>query len=93
MSFPSGIVILSNAMPQEDQGVAGSLVNTVVNYSISMGLGFAGVVEYYIGNNEADVLAGYRAASYTGVGLAGLGTIIATCFMIVTWQNSKKPAS
>ena len=44
MSFPSGILILSNAMPHKDQGVAGSLVNTVVNYSISMGLGIAGTV-------------------------------------------------
>lgn len=90
MSFPSGIVILSNAMPQQDQGVAGSLVNTVVNYSISMGLGFAGVVEYYVGNGGEDILIGYRAASYMGVGLAGLGTIIATCFMIVTWMDSRK---
>ncbi|KAJ5976113.1 hypothetical protein N7481_009820 [Penicillium waksmanii] len=93
MSFPSGIVILSNAMPQQDQGVAGSLVNTVVNYSISMGLGFAGVVEYYVGNDGENVLVGYRAASYTGVGLAGLGTIIATCFMLVTWRDSRKASS
>ncbi|KAJ5391375.1 hypothetical protein N7509_006865 [Penicillium cosmopolitanum] len=93
MSFPSGIVILSNAMPQQDQGVAGSLVNTVVNYSISMGLGFAGVVEYYVGNDGENVLVGYRAASYMGVGLAGLGTIIATCFMLVTWRDSRKASS
>ncbi|KAJ5574727.1 hypothetical protein N7450_008626 [Penicillium hetheringtonii] len=90
MSFPSGILILSNAMPQEDQGVAGSLVNTVVNYSISMGLGFAGVVEYYVGNDGENLLQGYRAATYTGVGLAGLGTVIASCFMIVTWRGSRK---
>lgn len=93
MSFPSGIVILSNAMPQQDQGVAGSLVNTVVNYSISMGLGFAGVIEYYVGNDGENVLVGYRAASYMGVGLAGLGTIIATCFMLVTWRDSRKASS
>ena len=77
-------------MPQEDQGVAGSLVNTVVNYSISMGLGFAGVVEYYVGNDGENLLQGYRAATYTGVGLAGLGTVIASCFMIVTWRESRR---
>ncbi|KAJ5082808.1 hypothetical protein N7532_011851 [Penicillium argentinense] len=90
MSFPSGILILSNAMPQQDQGVAGSLVNTVVNYSISMGLGFAGVVEHYVSNNGDDILKGYRGATYMGVGLAGFGTLVATCFMIVTWINSRK---
>lgn len=93
MSFPSGILVLSNAMPQQDQGVAGSLVNTVVNYSISMGLGFAGVVEYYVGNNGEDVLKGYRAATYMGVGLAGFGTLVATCFMILTRRNSRNAAS
>jgi len=90
MSFPSGILILSNSMPQQDQGVAGSLVNTVVNYSISLGLGFAGTVERYVNNDNKDVLRGYRGATYLGVGLAGLGTIIATCFLVATWTSSRK---
>lgn len=90
MSFPSGILILSNAMPQKDQGVAGSLVNTVVNYSISMGLGIAGTVERYVSNDGEDTLQGYRGATYTGVGLAGCGTIIAICFMAVTWVEWRK---
>lgn len=62
MSFPTGILILSDAMPQQDQGVAGSLVNTVVNYSISMGLAFAGTVDRYVNNYGEDVLKGYRGA-------------------------------
>lgn len=90
MSFPSGILILSNSMPQKDQGVAGSLVNTVVNYSISLGLGFAGTVERYVNDDNKDVLKGYRGATYMGIGLAGLGTIIATCFLVVTWTSSRK---
>ncbi|PYI01663.1 MFS general substrate transporter [Aspergillus sclerotiicarbonarius CBS 121057] len=85
MSFPSGTVIMSNAMPREHQGVAGSLVNTVVNYSISLGLGFAGTVESYVNDDGRDTLKGYRGASYMGVGLAGLGVLLATCFMLVTW--------
>ncbi|KAJ5929540.1 hypothetical protein N7454_006490 [Penicillium verhagenii] len=89
MSFPSGILILSNAMPAEDQGVAGSLVTTAVNYSISLGLGFAGVVESYVNDDGQDVLKGYRGASYMGLGLAGLGVIVATSFMIVTWTKSR----
>ncbi|KAJ5136197.1 hypothetical protein N7448_004751 [Penicillium atrosanguineum] len=90
MSFPSGSLILSNSMPQKDQGVAGSLVNTVVNYSISLGLGFAGTVERYVNDDNKDVLKGYRGATYMGVGLAGVGTLIASCFLVVTWKSSRK---
>lgn len=90
MSFPSGILILSDAMPAEDQGVAGSLVTTAVNYSISLGLGFAGVVESYVNDDGQDILKGYRGASYMGLGLAGLGVMVATSFMIVTWRRSSK---
>ncbi|KAJ6017553.1 hypothetical protein N7451_000932 [Penicillium sp. IBT 35674x] len=90
MSFPSGILILSDAMPAEDQGVAGSLVTTAVNYSISLGLGFAGVVESYVNDDGQDILIGYRGASYMGLGLAGLGVMVATSFMFVTWRRSCK---
>lgn len=89
MSFPSGILILSDAMPQKDQGTTGSLVNTVVNYSISMGLGFAGIVERYMDQDGKDTLESYRGATYMGVGLAGFGTVLATCFMAVTWKTSR----
>ena len=77
-------------MPREHQGVAGSLVNTVVNYSISLGLGFAGTVERYVDPDGSHILKGYRGASYMGVGLAGLGSVIAICFTIVTWAKSRK---
>ncbi|KAJ9133680.1 Major facilitator superfamily transporter [Pleurostoma richardsiae] len=82
ISFPSGTLILSNAMSREHQGVAASVVNTVVNYSISIGLGLAGTVESYVNHHGEDVLRGYRGASYMGVGLAGLGLIIASLYVI-----------
>ena len=82
---------MSNAMPREHQGVAGSLVNTVVNYSISLGLGFTGTVERYVNPDGSNMLKGYRGASYMGVGLAGLGSVIAICFTVVTWSKSKRP--
>ncbi|CAG7994191.1 unnamed protein product [Penicillium olsonii] len=91
LSFPSGTLIMSNAMPREHQGVAGSLVNTVVNYSISLGLGFTGTVERYVNPDGSNMLKGYRGASYMGVGLAGLGSVIAICFTVVTWSKSKRP--
>jgi hypothetical protein len=72
MSFPAATVILSNAVSKEHQGVAASLVNTVVNYSISLGLGFAGTVEVHVNNggrSPEDLLRGYRGAFYMGESL------------------------
>ncbi|EPE05950.1 hypothetical protein F503_02779 [Ophiostoma piceae UAMH 11346] len=82
ISFPAGTLILSNRVSHENQGVAASVVTTVVNYSISIGLGLAGTVEAYVNHNGEDVLKGYRGASYMGVGLAGLGIVIATMYVI-----------
>ncbi|KAK3374744.1 major facilitator superfamily-domain-containing protein [Podospora didyma] len=44
LSFPAASILLSTALPKEKQGIAASLVATVVNYSISCGLGFAGSI-------------------------------------------------
>jgi hypothetical protein len=43
-SYPAGSVILSNAVPRESQGIAASLISTMVNYSISLGLGVSGSI-------------------------------------------------
>lgn len=90
MSFPSGTVILSNAMPKQHQGLAASLVTTVVNYSISMGLGFAGTVESHVNDGGKNVLRGYRGALYMGIGLAGLGLVTSLGFMLVSWGRYRK---
>ena len=44
LSFPAATIMLSEALPRDKQGIAASLVATVVNYSISCGLGFAGSI-------------------------------------------------
>ncbi|KAJ2974921.1 hypothetical protein NUW58_g6113 [Xylaria curta] len=80
MSFPAATLILSNAVKREHQGVGASLVNTVVNYSISLGVGFASIVEVHV--NHGDQLAGYRGGLYFGVGLASLGLGICILFLI-----------
>ena len=93
MSFPSATIIMSNTMPREHQGMAASLVTTVVNYSISLGLGFAGTVQSRIDPNSENILAGYRAAWYLGIGLAGLGIIVALAFVassLVEQSNQKR---
>lgn len=98
MSFPAGTLLLSNAVAREHQGIAASLVATVVNYSIALGLGFAGTVEYRVNNGgatPADMLKGFRGALYLGVGLAGLGCLICFVFLFKSRRKngSKQPAA
>jgi hypothetical protein len=69
--------MISNIMPPRHQGVGASLVNTVLNYSISIGLGLAGLVEMRINPDGTKLLEGYRAAWYVGIGMGGLGMAVA----------------
>ncbi|KAI0185132.1 major facilitator superfamily transporter [Xylaria flabelliformis] len=81
MSFPAATLILSDAVKKEHQGIAASLVNTVVNYSISLGVGFAGTVEVNV--SRGDKLAGYRGGLYLGTGVAAFGLIVSLIFGVV----------
>lgn len=82
MSFPSATILLSNNTPNHDQGIASSLINTTVNYSISLGLGIAGTIVRQVNSNGSNVLAGYRGAWYFGIGLDGLAVVIALYFVL-----------
>ncbi|QLG70987.1 hypothetical protein HG535_0B00240 [Zygotorulaspora mrakii] len=90
MSFPAATLILSNTMPQEHQGLAASLVNTVVNYSISIGLGFAGTIESQVNDGGSNPLKGYRGSWYMGIGLGGLGIVIAASYGLSTYVRFKR---
>lgn len=92
LSYPSGTILLSNATPREHQGIAASLMNTVVNYSISIGLGIAGTVESRINRTGDKTLEGYRSAYYVGIGLAGLGCCVSVLFVLATHFRSKSNA-
>ncbi|PNY28530.1 Drug resistance protein [Tolypocladium capitatum] len=84
MSFPAATLIVSNAVAKENQGVGASLVNTVVNYGIALGVGFAGTVEVHVhghGVTTEDRLAGFRGALFMGVGLASLGLVVCLAFL------------
>ncbi|KAI5356518.1 Putative major facilitator superfamily, MFS transporter superfamily [Septoria linicola] len=82
MSFPSATVLLSNSTPNHDQEIASSLVNTTVNYSISLGLGIAGTIVRQLNATGGDVISGYRGAWYFGIGLDGLAVVIALYFVV-----------
>lgn len=94
MSFPSATIILSQSFPKSLQGLAASLVATFVNYSISIGLGFAGTVEYYTTKdkpqNAATAEFGIRNALRMGMGFAGLGIVVAICFIIYDYVKRRR---
>lgn len=90
MSFPAGTLIMSDAVEKKHQGMAASLVNTVVNYSISIGVGIAGTVETQVTRGNATLeaeLKGYRGALYLGVGLSALGVLASLIFV---WKTHSR---
>ncbi|KAL9136941.1 MAG: hypothetical protein Q9175_001857 [Cornicularia normoerica] len=94
MSFPAATLILSNAVAKEHQGIAASLVSTIVNYSISLALGFAGTVESHVnrgGTTPDDVLLGFRGAWYFAIGVSGFGLSLSLVFLAKGyWKDRRK---
>ncbi|KAM0724227.1 hypothetical protein Q7P37_000109 [Cladosporium fusiforme] len=87
-SYPAGSVLMSNAVPRESQGIAASLISTMVNYSISLGLGMAGSVERYVGDRDG-ALEGWRAGLWFGVALDAVGLVISAYFIWKTRAGKK----
>jgi MFS family permease len=87
-SFPAATLILSNKVKKEHQGMGASLVNTVVNYSISIGVGIAGTVEIHVA--DGNELKGYRGALYMAIGLSGCGVLTSLVFLTKGVVKAKK---
>lgn len=77
----SAQIVASNTVPMKHQGVAGSLVGTLLSYGMSLGLGFAGTVEVNTFKNGTDLLRGYHSAAYLAVGLAGTALVLTIFFI------------
>lgn len=91
-SLPAATIIFSNAAPREYQGMGSSVIMTIVVYSISLGLGFAGTIELQInngGHTKADLLHGYRGTLWFSVGLAAFGTVLALVFLFKDYRRQK----
>lgn len=56
--FTAAQIIASNSVKREQQGIADSLIGTIVTYGQSIGLGFAGTVEKYTTRGEHDLAQG-----------------------------------
>ncbi|KAI8949592.1 major facilitator superfamily transporter [Xylaria longipes] len=84
LSFPAATLMLSDLVAREHQGIAASLVTTVVNYSGALSLGIAGAVELHVngsGQTPEEILKGYRGAWYLGVGLGVTGFLVSLVFV------------
>lgn len=87
--FAASQIIASASVGQKHQGVAGSLIGTILSYGLSTGLGFAGTVEVYTNDGGLNRLQGYRNALYFATGLGGIGLIGSLLFLRVP-KNTKQ---
>lgn len=85
-SFPAGSIVMSDGLPPEAQGIAGSLLNTVVNYGNSLFLGISGTIEKEIQGSELDKL---RATMYFAIGLSATAFLITTTYTLVSMLRKK----
>ena len=77
----SAQIVASNTVPMKHQGVAGSLVGTLLSYGMSTGLGFAGTVEVHTDDNGRNLLRGYHSAAYLAVGFAAAALMLTVFFV------------
>ncbi|PRP80639.1 hypothetical protein PROFUN_10694 [Planoprotostelium fungivorum] len=80
VSFPAASLIVSDSIKIEQQGVAASLVSTVLNVAVSLGLGLGGTIESKTNEDGENPLKGFHNAFYLGVALSGLGFVCAFVF-------------
>ena len=81
LSFASSGILISNVVLPEEQGVAGSFISTVVQYSIAIGLGIAATVEAHVNKGGSDIVLGYRGAHWLGIGFAAVAFFVVVLFV------------
>lgn len=87
MSFAAGSIILSDYLPKKYQGIAGSLILTVVNYSVSLFLSIGSNIEVETSKRGATSLQSYRNSIYFGIGISGLGVLMALTLVILQYYT------
>lgn len=79
--FTAAQLLASNTVKKSQQGVAGGLVGTALNFGLALGAGLGGVIDDHLNKNLQDPLRGIRAAFYFGTGLGVLGIIVVVLFV------------
>lgn len=79
--FTAAQIITSNSVAKHQQGIAGSLIGTILFYGQSTGIGFAGTVETYTNNHASNPGPGYRHGMYLAIGLSIFALILASIWV------------
>lgn len=79
--FTATQLIASNTVKASQQGVAGSLVGTVLNVGLALGAGLGANVELHVDSGGTRPLDGKRGAFYLAIGLAVTGMLIVVAFV------------
>ncbi|RKO95615.1 MFS general substrate transporter, partial [Caulochytrium protostelioides] len=89
MSFPASGIILSNIVSKHEQGIAQSLVNTVVNLSIALTLGVAGTSQVYLVQAGHSLNYSFKAQFWLGAAMGAVGLIISMFIRVPRGDGSK----
>ncbi|KAI0149629.1 MFS general substrate transporter [Hypoxylon sp. NC0597] len=85
-TYTAAQIIASNAVNRKQQGIAGSLIGSLLLYGTSLGIGFASTVESEVGKGR-DVVTGYRGALYFTVALCVAALILDIGFVRLVQDN------
>ncbi|KAI1089182.1 MFS general substrate transporter [Rostrohypoxylon terebratum] len=86
LTYTAAQIIASNSVSRKQQGIAGSLIGSLLLYGSSLGLGFASTVESQVGKGH-DRVVGYRGALYFTVALCAASLILDICFVRLVQDN------
>ncbi|RYP93591.1 hypothetical protein DL770_000333 [Monosporascus sp. CRB-9-2] len=85
--YTAAQIIASNSVNRSQQGIAGSLVGSLLLYGNSLGLGFASTIESQIGKRSSDTVRGYRSALYFAVGICVVALVLDLAFVRLVHDN------
>ncbi|KAI1206993.1 MFS general substrate transporter [Annulohypoxylon truncatum] len=86
LTYTAAQIVASNSVGRKQQGIAGSLIGSLLLYGTSLGLGFASTIESEVGKGH-DKVVGYRGALYFTVGLCAASLILDICFVRLVQDN------
>lgn len=95
VSFPSAMLLLSNGVPPELQGICGSLVGAMLNYGTALGPGVATTVITYqrpkaLGASGEEYMPALHVAGYVGIGASGFGVLTALYGCVSEYYKERK---
>lgn len=91
LNWTAAAVLLSDLLPPQLQGLAGSLISALVNYSQAVIVGLAGTVEELIlSQNPGDILRAHRACLWLAFGLSAAASFISFVMFLAHYLSGKR---